>query len=118
VIVSNDAKNMAGLYSVTDYIYGKSAGTYTYKVNVTASTTQNNKLFLANFGGLGGDVTVSAIASGDTLAIKPDAQIPFGMTVPGSIRGGGDIVSGKIVDLYYSVIYSGGIDYAYSYWTK
>lgn len=110
VIVANDAAKFDTIYNVNDNVTGKNPGNFTYKVTVTHSTTVNNQLFLRNFSGLGGSVTVTALVNDTTVYIQPSPQRPLNMTDPGVIFGTGKANSKRITKFNYTIDYDSGIN--------
>lgn len=64
---------LAGSYSVSDVVTGANPpsgnGTYAYTVTVTQSTSEYNRINIANFGGFGTGVVVYAIVEGSNITI-------------------------------------------------
>lgn len=68
---------LAGSYSVSDVVTGANPpsgnGTYQYTVTVTQSTSEYNRINIANFGGFGSGVVVYAIVEGNNITIPTQA---------------------------------------------
>lgn len=110
---------LAGPYNVSDVVTGTYPGTYTYSVTITQSSTDYNKILIANFGGYGTAVTVYATIDGSVITIP--SQSPTGMGDPGTISGSGQYNGGSfaVTNITYSASYdSGGADNGNATYTK
>lgn len=112
---------LIGQYNVDETVTGKNAGTYSYTVTITQSSSDYNKLSVQNFGGYGGTVYVAMTVSGAVITIA--SQSPSSMTDPGVVSGSGQYNKAgtiyKITNINYSTSYtSGGTDNATCTYTK
>ncbi len=116
----NLASGIAG-YAVHDVVTGATPssnnGAYDYQVNVGQSSTDNDKIILSNFAGLGNSTSVYATVSGTVITIP--SQTVAGSTVIISGTGtynvtGTGIAGAKIVHFNYSAgsaLGNGSADY-------
>ena len=117
VNVINTAEFVAGTYAVTDTWTGSLDTTESYNVVVSTSTTTNNAILMADFGGFGTPVIVNATISGTNLTIPP--QSPTGISptalIANGLNGYGTIntISG-ILHVNYTADWGGSPDYAIS----
>lgn len=104
------AAKLAGTYQVSDVVTGYDAGTYTYTVTVTASSTDEAKIIIQNFGGFPTAITVNANITDKTLSIP--AQIPTqwsSLQVTGTIAGTGTTTDASNIGVIsYTITYSDG----------
>lgn len=112
---------LIGTYDVNETVTGKNAGTYTYTITVTQSSSEYNKLLVSNFGGFGGTVSVYMTVNGAVVTIPN--QDPSSMPDPGAISGSGQYNKAgsiyKLTNLTYTAVYtSGGSDNAVATLTK
>ena len=72
VTVRNDAYNYTGVYNNVQNVVtgdGVAAGTYQYNATLTPSSTQNNKVAITNFSGLGTPVVVNVTITNSAVSI-------------------------------------------------
>ncbi|MGD0709850.1 MAG: immunoglobulin-like domain-containing protein [Bacteroidales bacterium] len=110
VIVINPAPFVQGNYTVTDILSGDTSAIANYAVTVAQSSTVDDGITIANFGGFGASVNVLATlnASNDSLTISP--QSPAGMIrtpVTNGLHGSGTFNSTGILKINYTIVYSG-----------
>ncbi|MFH0864791.1 MAG: DUF5011 domain-containing protein [Bacteroidota bacterium] len=119
VNVVNSADFLAGGYSVTDVVTGNNAGTLNYNVNVSASDSINDILFIRNFGEFGSSVYIEITLSLTDSTLNIAAQSPSAMSNPGTITGTGFTNNSKITSVDYNCVYiSGGSDHGSATYTK
>ena len=116
VNVVNTAEYVAGNYAVTDTWTGSLDTTESYNVTVTTSSTTNNSILIADFGGFGTPVVVNATISGNNLSIPP--QSPTGISpalISNGLNGSGTVntISG-ILHINYTADWGGSPDFAIS----
>jgi len=115
VNVVNSAAYLAGNYSVSDTRTGNDNVSLTYITTISQSFTQNNVIYINNFGNFGAPVQVSALVNGNALIIAP--QSPSGINpapVINGLQGSGSVNSTSIVGINYSVDWGGSPDAAVS----
>ena len=87
------AASLSGTYAVSDVVTGDGAGTYTYNVTVTASSTDETKILISNFGGFSTPITVSGTVSNNAITIASQTPAEWnGMSISGTISGNGTTV--------------------------
>lgn len=119
VIVINESDPLNGGYFVRDSVVGNNPGIRNYTVNVNASPTINNKIFIDNFGGLGSGVCVYGFVNGNNIAIP--SQNPSNMIYPGTVTGIGITSNDSILGIIYNITYipaNTGSDDGFADYTK
>jgi hypothetical protein len=106
VNVVNSAAFLAGTYNVTDIGTGDSTGTWTYAVTVTASSTVNNNISIANFGGFGSSVMIAATYTASNSTLNIASQIPSALAV--TVQGTGITNTTSILSTNTSTDFGGG----------
>jgi hypothetical protein len=114
VVVENQAQPIQGRYNVSDVWTGSTTNNLNYVDTVIVSSTLNNNISIANFGGFGPTVKVYAtLSSNNTLIIFP--QTPRGMNpapIINGLHGTGTVNSNGILSINYTVDYGGTPDYS------
>lgn len=117
VRVVNSAWYLEGGYSVMDIITGTNAGTRNYNVSVSSSSTENNKIFIKNFGEYGSLVSAEAMVADSVLTISSQQLLLNGDT--SIVTGNGSIQNYLITGITYNAVYnSGGTDNGNAVYTK
>ncbi|MGD0709847.1 MAG: immunoglobulin-like domain-containing protein [Bacteroidales bacterium] len=113
VIVVNQAQFLQGNYNVSDVLSGDASSNIYYIATVNSSSTENNSISIANFGGFGTTVNVMVtLSSSNELIISP--QTPKGMVpspINNGLQGSGTVNSTGILSINYTVDYGGIPDY-------
>lgn len=98
---------LAGSYDCTDIVSGATNpannGTWGYSMSITQSSTDYNKILLANFGGFGTSVSAFATVAGTSITIPAQAlSVPGLGTVNISGTGQYDGANKKVTSINYT----------------
>lgn len=104
------AASLSGTYAVSDVITGYDAGTYTYTATVTASSTDETKILISNFGGFPTSVTITGTVSNNGITIASQTPSEWaGMSVSATIAGTGTTTDANNIGVIsYTVTYLDG----------